>query len=441
MKNNLAIILFWFLFTTVCQSSYGQYVPLANYANQALPNYINKADSSFKWKEYQKSQISDGTYYELSFTSQAWQELAWQHKLMVYFPAKARYPGTMVINLMHGHYYDRDADMESLKYVSDSTGTAAAMLYDIPNQPLFDGREEDDLQAYTFSQYIRTGDESWPLLFPMVKSVVRAMDVVQHLARKEKLSAVDDFLLAGHSKRGHTSWLTAAVDKRVKGIIPIAIDILNSKAQLPHHLEAFGQYHTPSKATTDFLQELQQPGGQSLIQMIDAYTFREQLTLPKLIVSATNDNFFATDALNLYWDGLKGPKWVLYLPNASHVSAYSDPRANATAFAFIRAVAGHKSLPEMKWQYNRKGNAIVLTIKVGLAANKALLWTSVSDTKDFRKAVWKSQPMKFKSDEEYMIEVNIPEKGHFAIYGEVEFVEDGRTFRLSTQTNISSAKK
>ncbi len=90
------------------------------------------------------------------------------------------------------------------------------MLYDIPNQPLFDGKEEDDLQAFTFSQYIKTGDASWPLLFPMVKSVVRAMDVVQSLARKEQIAAVSDFVVAGHSKRGHTTWLTAATDLRIK---------------------------------------------------------------------------------------------------------------------------------------------------------------------------------------------------------------------------------
>jgi PhoPQ-activated pathogenicity-related protein len=286
----------------------------------------------------------------------------------------------------------------------------------------------------------------------MVKSVVRAMDVVQLLSKKEKKAAVNGFVVAGHSKRGHTTWLVAAADKRVKGIIPIAIDILNSNAQLPHQLEAFGEYNTPSKAATDFLQELKQPRGQSLIKMVDAYSYREQLTLPKLIVSATNDDFFTTDALNLYWDGLKKPKWVLYLSNANHVRADADPRINPTAFAFVRMVAAHKSLPELDWQYIRNENKIVLKVTADAAATKALLWTSQSENKDFRQALWISQPMTLKSKEgntndgsesakEYSIEVPVPPIGYMAIFGEVEFIQSGHTFLLSTQTNISSINK
>jgi len=350
------------------------------------------------------------------------------------------------------HLYNRNAGMASLKTISDSTGTPSAMLYDIPNQPLFDGKEEDDLQAYTFSQFLKTGDESWPLLFPMAKSVVRAMDVIQSLARKEHEAAVHDFVVSGHSKRGHTTWLTAAADKRIKGIIPIAIDILNSKAQLPHHLETFGEYSTPSKAATDFLQELAQPRGQRLIEMVDAYSYRERLTMPKLIVSATNDDFFTSDALNLYWDGLKKPKWVLYLSNANHISADSDSRINPTAFAFVRAVAAHKSLPELNWQYIRNENKMVLKVIADATATKARLWTSQSKNKDFRQALWTSQPMPVigkagnykeanESTKEYSIEVPMLPNGYMAIFGEVEFRQDGHTFLLSTQTNISSLKE
>ncbi len=79
--------------------------------------------------------------------------------------------------------------------------------------------------------------------------------------------------------------------------------------------------------------------------MIDPYAYKKQLTLPKLIVCATNDEYFPTDALNLYWDGLKGTKSILYLSNASHVRADSDPRINPTAFAFIRAIAVDHTLP------------------------------------------------------------------------------------------------
>lgn len=430
---------------------YGQKQAPSKKTNAALHNYVHKPDASFAWQQYQQVKGTDGVYYEVNLLSQTWQNILWKHRLIIYFPTKAEYPHTMLVVVRH--LYDRNAGLASLKTISDSTGTPAAILYDVPNQPLFEGKEEDDLQAYTFSQYIKTGDESWPLLFPMVKSVVRAMDAAQLLARRESKAAVDYFVVAGHSKRGHTTWLTAAADKRVQGIIPMAIDILNSSAQLPHHLAAFKEYSTPSKAATDFLQELDQPRGESLLQMVDAYSYREQLTLPKLIVSATNDDFFTTDALNLYWDGLKDPKWVLYLSNTSHVRADADPRINPTAFAFVRAVAAHKNLPKLSWQYEKYNNKIRLKIKADSAAAKARLWTSQSDTKDFRPASWTAQPMfltskksasntnQTESFKEFEIEVPLPVNGYLAIFGEIELVQDGRTFLLSTQTNISSHKK
>src|SRR5205807_4298343 len=81
-----------------------------------------------------------------------------------------------------------------------------------------------------------------PLLFPMVKSVVRAMDVVQSFSQQEWQVKVQKFVISGASKRGWTTWLTGAIDPRVKAISPFVIDTLNMRKQNVHQREAFGAY-------------------------------------------------------------------------------------------------------------------------------------------------------------------------------------------------------
>lgn len=426
IRRVIYISLMFVCFPFVCFSQQPQ---------KALKNYLAKTDTFFRWKIENRLVSKEGKLYEMSLLSQHWQNSNWSHRLIVYFPNKAQHPNTVVLVLQH--IYNRNAGIASLKYISDSTGTPSAFLYDMPNQPLFDGKEEDDLQAYTFSQYIKTGDASWPLLFPMVKSVVRAMDAVQGLATKEEKLTVNKFIVAGHSKRGHASWLAASVDRRIKGIIPIAIDVLNAKAQMPHHLKAFGAYSTPSKDATDFLGELNKPLGRSLIQMIDPYVYRDQLTVPKLIVCATNDEYFPTDALNLYWEGLKGSKSILYLSNAGHVRADSDPRVNPTAFAFVRAVATDRTLPSLTWEFRSSKDSVQLLVNTDPEAISAVIWQASSKNLDFRLSQWQNSPMKEVKNgdtKQFVISLEKPHAVNNLFYGEIEFEQDGHKFLLSTQT-------
>ena len=445
MVKIIIVVSGFFLQLIIISNCYCQVKP------DALSRYIITKDNSFQWKIESTTQPTHGSYCEIDLTSQTWHNIVWKHHMIVYMPRHADYPNTVLLLLRH--IENRAADKMALKIISDSTGTAAAVLYDVPNQPLFDGKEEDDLQAYTFSQFVKTGDETWPLLLPMTKSVIKAMEVIQDLATKQNNPAISKFVITGHSKRGHTAWLSAVVDKRIKGIIPIAIDVLNSPVQLPHHIASFGEYSTPSKATTDFLQKINTPRGKRLIEIIDPYSYKEHLTLPKLIVSATNDQFFATDALNIYWDSLREPKSILYLSNANHVSANSDPRINATAFAFVRAIAKNKTLPPFVWTFTRSEKSIRIRITTDSSAKKANAWISHSQKKDFRQAKWDSKPMPQGVTKDtgktphatagsvFEIDIVIPEKGFLAIFGEVEFADNSSAYLLSTQMNIIAGSK
>jgi PhoPQ-activated pathogenicity-related protein len=277
----------------------------------------------------------------------------------------------------------------------------------------------------------------------MVKSVVRTMTTIQDLAVKEEQLQINKFVVAGHSKRGHTSWLAAAIDKRIKGTIPIAIDVLNSEAQMPHHLKMFGAYSTPSDDATKFLGELSKPLGKSLIKLVDPFYYRQQLSLPKLIVSATNDEYFPTDALNLYWKELKGSKSILYLSNAGHVRADSDPRINPTAFAFVRAIATDRTLPSFKWEFKEMNDSLQLIVITDTLAHSAVLWQAISNNNDFRGSQWYATPMKSiakGSEKRHVISIIKSAVEHGLIYGEIEFEHEGHKFLLSTQTYRYSNK-
>jgi PhoPQ-activated pathogenicity-related protein len=57
-----------------------------------------------------------------------------------------------------------------------------AVLFDVPNQPLFGGKREDWLISHTFLEFLRTGDPRWPALVPMVESTVVSMNLIQDYA-------------------------------------------------------------------------------------------------------------------------------------------------------------------------------------------------------------------------------------------------------------------
>ena len=98
---------------------------------------------------------------------------------------------------------------------------------------------------------MKTGDETWPALLPMVKSAVRAMDAVEGFAQKEHQQKVGKFVIAGASKRGWTTWLTWAVDPRVAGIAPMVIDMLNMKAQTQWAQKVYGKQSEQISDYTD----------------------------------------------------------------------------------------------------------------------------------------------------------------------------------------------
>ena len=135
-----------------------------------------------------------------------------------------------------------DGTIQSMGIVAQKNNAIIAVVSQVPNQPLYDDLTEDALISYTLHNYRKDKDFSWPLLFPMVKSAVRSMDAVQAFSAENLNHTINRFLVSGASKRGWTTWLTGANDRRVEAIAPMVIDMLNMPKSISYHVEAWGDY-------------------------------------------------------------------------------------------------------------------------------------------------------------------------------------------------------
>lgn len=419
---------------------------LASTARADLHEYVKKPEPAFAWKLKEKKDYPQGTTYELALTSQEWQGIKWQHAVVVYQPKGIKPRDVMFLWVTGGKPSLGNAAF-ALE-MATKMQAPVAFLYDIPNQPLFDGKKEDALIAETFVRYLKTKDESWPLLFPMVKSAVKAMDAVQAFAKEEWKFEVKKFVVSGASKRGWTSWLTAASgDPRVKAIAPLVIDTLNMMKQMPHQVECFGGY---SEMISDYTKrELvplpDVPEAKKLWAWVDPWVYRDKLTLPKMIINGTNDPYWTQDALNLYWADLKGDKWVLYVPNAGHgLDQVGDggkkdrTRALSTLAAFTKHQMTDTPMPKLSWKHDGDDHC-TLAVKCDPAPKAARVWVAESATRDFRKSKWTAQPAAVEKGE-VKGECQCPKEGYRAFFAECDYEIDGLKYTLSTQLRVVGKK-
>ena len=220
----------------------------------------------------------------------------------------------------------------------------------------------------------------------MVKSAVKAMDAVQEMASQHRNVKVDGFVITGASKRGWTSWLTPVVDDRIIGTAPMVIDMLNMREQIKYQKKTWGEF---SDSIADYTRkglvklDDESPRERQLRLMMDPYTYRSRLTLPKLIVNGANDPYWCTDALNNYWDGLKGDdNHVLQLPNAGHGLGDKGELALRSIAVFFDCLASGRPFPKLDWNWD--ADELTLKMTAQPMPKTVRLWSAVSDDPDFR---------------------------------------------------------
>ena len=400
------------LFLTLCHQA-------THLAAQSLDS-TDKVDAAYQHRLVGEHKVGTCQAYILEMTSQTWQGKPWKHWLSILVPPKVRHEDAAVLFITGGSSRSSQPKPDSgearlMSYIATLAQTPIAILQQVPNQPLQGDRYEDDLIAFTYDKFMKKQGDDWPLLLPMVESARRGMDSTARFMKEKHGTATSRFVVTGASKRGWTTWLTAAADPRVVAIAPMVIDVLNMLPQMEQQVKSYGKYSRMIQPYLEFdiPKRMRTDRGKLLTQLVDPYAYREKLTMPKLMVLGTNDPYWTVDASSLYYPGLVGSKHLFYLANAGHDLG---PQVAPTMATFFKKSLDGETFPRMKWELSQDG---MFRAKWKGEGGRAKLWKATSKTRDFRESKWTSQPLE--GTHAVAADVTEPAEGWVAYYIEVSF--------------------
>src|SRR6187200_2242464 len=426
-------------------------------AQTALDRYVAAPDASFSWKVLKPLAAEGVSATLLEMTSQKWlteaevQRPLWTHWLTVIRPEKVT--SDVALLFITGGSLERPPPSSPPAWLvgaARDTGTITAELRLVPNQPVVfmddpakKPRTEDDFIAYTWDKFLRTGDEKWPARLPMTKSAVRAMDAITQFAAAPEGGGqkVARFVVSGASKRGWTTWTTAAVDRRVIAIVPAVIDLLNVEPSFDHHYRAYGAWSDAVKDYTDqgIMDWMGTPQFRALMKIEEPYEYRDRLTMPKLMLNASGDQFFLPDSSQFYFDDLKGEKYLRYVPNSEHSMRGTDAFENVQAYydAFLNG----RSRPKVAWKFESDGT---IHVKASGEPSAVKLWQATNPkARDFRVdtigRVWKDTALPAGKKGEWTTSLPPPPAGWTAYFVELTYPTSGGKYPLKVTTPVHVA--
>ena len=452
-----------------------------------LEQYVRTPDDKFEYSLVKTRNDIFYTTYIFDLTSQQWHSdevrpKKWKHWLVIVEPRllgqyTERLPffslvrtDTALLYLLRGDadHEDRpsDASPQAVQLAMD-TSSIVAELHGIPIGPMafldeqketdwWDElnpfkdddddkvlREEDSLQARAFDLALSTEDFSWTLMAPMTKAVISSMDVMQEFLQQRYLGrrVVNNFVLTGHSKRGHVAWLAAALDNRITGVVPVSYDLLNLSEQVLLQEVSWPTRSPEQDANEEFdlYNRFKSDVGTQLIADFDPYAYRDRLTAPALILAGTGDNYSCSDSVNLYLGDLPGETRIAYMPNYGH-DIREIPEVQNSIAVFYRHLIKNQPMPDFTWEGLKDGEFKVMPVKQKPV--EAKLWTATNPSgRDFREITgipWTSTVLDAGADGSYTGTVTRPEQGDTAFYIELAYRdnEDEPLFTLATPITV-----
>ena len=416
-------------------------------ATGPLADSIRTADPATGFKLLSRGELLGGEFLQGRLVSQRWRGVDWTHELSLFRPPAPVAAGPMLLWIDGGSSAQLPPDnsrgpgdaLVIVARVAIAAGLPAAVVRQVPFQPMFDGLVEDGLIAHSFVEFVKTGDTTWPLLVPMVKAAVEAMNAADAMAQEHWNHAPAGFVVTGASKRGWTTWLSAALDDRVKGLVPAVIDMLSLEQHVGLQRKSFGGM---SDKLVDYTSRgiemlLGSPRGRELVGLVDPFSYRDRIVQPKIVALGTNDPYWPLESCGLYYDQLAGPRWVSYAPNAGH--GLPGNRLAGLIVALGRHVAGVEPLPEFDWSFEPHGQGVVgVVASPSEPAADAVAWRADSASRDFRTARWTAAPAE-RDGTGWRLPLPEPTAGFTAGLIELRFARDPEPLVLTTGVTVVGA--
>ena len=432
--------------------------PAAANPKNALDAYVAKPDPSFAWSV--DHAISGPGYHGavLTMTSQTWltasqvDKPVWKHWVTVIVPETVEHT-TGFLYITGGDNTDKAPAGAPDRWARLATDTRSVVveLDDVPNQPLRfaetpdRARVEDQIIAYQQAKVAKSGDMGQLLRLPMVKGGTAAMTAVQQYLASEAGGRIklDGFVVSGGSKRAWTAWLVAAVDPRVKAVIPIVINVLSVDATARHHWEAMGYF---SPALGDYVENGLIPGligspGMNRIQKLEDplnYRDRPAMRMPKYVINAVGDEYFPPDNTRFGYQLLPPMKRLRMIPNSKHSTAGTDLMDSLTAF--YSAILNKRPIPDYAWTVRMDGAIVVRSTTQPTAVN---LWSATNPkARDFRVdtigKAFTSTPLTRSTDGTWVGAPDKPAAGWTAYFVELTYDSGGAyPFKFTTEVSIT----
>ena len=405
----------------------------------SMSDYIESTKNEFSYDIQEVIYEENWTGYHIKMISGEWldskkvDQVEWWHYVDIIIP-KQTTSSTGIMFIDGGEKSDDYFRLDA-QSIGNAIKTESVIVNvsNIPFQPLNflsseqDSFEEDDLIAFAWNKFLKQGakqkDVEWLPRFPMTRAIVRAMDLAQEIVLQNDI-LVKDFVVSGASKRGWTAWTTAAVDSRVKAVVPMVIDMLNLVPSFENHYRSYGEFSPAVQEYVNYnIQDwLGTEEFKVLMSYIEPFSFIDKFTMPKYIINAGSDEFFSTDSWRFYYDKLPGEKIIRYVPNKNH--SLDGRYLTEDLVSYFYRVINDIEIPSLSW--NLSDNKLIAELDYD-GEYDVSVWTAKNDNgRDFRLweegELWEETSIGKLANNKYELNVNYNFKGYKATM--IEFTID-----------------